>query len=398
MIERPTPNAERRTGNGIEPNVGSPEFRLLCHLTGPRPDDAEARAIAESGPDWDALLNMAEAHGVRPLLLRELRRRFWDLTPDATKAALKTFQSGHLARTLLLIREFRAVADALSAQGVRFVPFKGLALACQLYGDPSWREFNDLDILIAERDLKQAEAALAAAGYRPRHGDWEYRRAFLAYQNQYMLVKEDIGLAVDLHWDFCMKGIPFPITASEIWDRLETDTIAGGRFAALGRNDLAIYLAGHGAKEGWKSLGWVCDFAHFLDRNPELDWSGLHARASDAGCGRPILLAHELAARIFGVVVAPGLLQRAALDCDVVARAGAIHQRLNKQAYRPMSEEFRAMFELCETGGQKARALLRLLSTRTDGDYRAMPLPRALWPLYHLTRPFRLAGAALFGK
>jgi hypothetical protein len=380
------------------PNAGSPEFRLLCCLTGPRPDEAEARAIVESGPDWDALLDMAGAHGVRPLLLRELRRRFRDLTPETTKAALRAFQSGHLARSLLLMREFRAVADALSAQGIRFVPFKGLALACQLYGDPSWREFNDLDILISERDLQQAEAALAAAGYRPRHGDREYRRAFLAYQNQYMLVKEDIGLAVDLHWEFCMKGIPFPITAAETWDRLETDTIAGAPFATLGRSDLAIYLAGHGAKEGWKSLGWVCDFAHFLDRNPGLDWSGLHDRAAAAGCGRPILLAHELAARVFGVIVAPGLLQKAAGDRDVVARAGAIHRRLNKQAYRPMSEEFRAMFELCETRGQKARALLRLLSTRTDGDYKAMPLPQALWPLYRLTRPFRLAGAVVLGK
>jgi len=32
------------------------------------------------------------------------------------------------------------------------------------------------------------------------------------------------------------------------------------------------------------------------------------------------------------------------------------------------------------------------LITRTVSDYEAMPLPKSLWGLYHLTRPFRLAG------
>ena len=33
-----------------------------------------------------------------------------------------------------------------------------------------------------------------------------------------------------------------------------------------------------------------------------------------------------------------------------------------------------------------------LLTTRTVGDHQAMPLPKSLWGLYYLTRPFRLAG------
>jgi hypothetical protein len=35
--------------------------------------------------------------------------------------------------------------------------------------------------------------------------------------------------------------------------------------------------------------------------------------------------------------------------------------------------------------------LATLLSTRTVGDYESMPLPRAFWGIYYLTRPFRLA-------
>jgi hypothetical protein len=40
-------------------------------------------------------------------------------------------------------------------------------------------------------------------------------------------------------------------------------------------------------------------------------------------------------------------------------------------------------------------AIASLLTTRTVGDYEAMPLPKSLWGLYYLTRPFRLAGKML---
>ena len=36
--------------------------------------------------------------------------------------------------------------------------------------------------------------------------------------------------------------------------------------------------------------------------------------------------------------------------------------------------------------------VVTLLTTRTVGDYQAMPLPKSLWGIYYLTRPFRLAG------
>jgi hypothetical protein len=43
----------------------------------------------------------------------------------------------------------------------------------------------------------------------------------------------------------------------------------------------------------------------------------------------------------------------------------------------------------------KLLAIASLLTTRTVGDYEAMPLPKSLWGLYYLTRPFRLAGKML---
>ena len=33
------------------------------------------------------------------------------------------------------------------------------------------------------------------------------------------------------------------------------------------RNEMALFLAGHGTKEGWRCLGWVGDFAMFIEKH-----------------------------------------------------------------------------------------------------------------------------------
>jgi hypothetical protein len=38
----------------------------------------------------------------------------------------------------------------------------------------------------------------------------------------------------------------------------------------------------------------------------------------------------------------------------------------------------------------KLLPVLTLITTRTVGDYQAMPLPKLLWGVYYVTRPFRL--------
>jgi hypothetical protein len=45
--------------------------------------------------------------------------------------------------------------------------------------------------------------------------------------------------------------------------------------------------------------------------------------------------------------------------------------------------------DLCERKFDRFKFLLGLAVTPTPSDYRALPLPRALWGAYYLTRPLR---------
>jgi hypothetical protein len=51
--------------------------------------------------------------------------------------------------------------------------------------------------------------------------------------------------------------------------------------------------------------------------------------------------------------------------------------------------------DLCDNVRDRIKVAIRLALTPTPGDYHAWPLPQALWPLYYLLRPVRLAVAAV---
>jgi hypothetical protein len=374
---------------------GSPEFGILCSVARANPDPSQIATALKSDIEWRTLLSHAKAHGVRPQLIRAFRELDWIGVPLETKRSLLDFMQLHRARSLFIAGELIKVSDQLSQRAIRFATFKGPSLATALYGDLSLRECNDIDIIVDENHVAQAEAILGSLGYRGILGSSVFRDAFLSYQRQFAFVRETPSLAVDLHWDFTASHVPFPVSPSEIWNNLEQVDIGGRPVPTLGRNDLGLLLAGHGTKEGWRCLGWVADFAMFIQKHPDLDWNYLLNRAQRRGCGRSLLLGCQLAAQLLGTRVKADMLQLAENTRQLLLVAETMVHRIRSDFPAASLDRDLGDLELCESRLQKACAIGKLLITRTVGDYVSMPLPRRLWRIYHVTRPFRLAGKAI---
>jgi len=372
----------------------SVEFDLLCRLVGPRPHLAAAREILRAGVDIDALLQSAELNSLRPRLIAGLAAASWDAIPDTVHASLAAFRQAHLACALSAAHQLCRVASALAARHIPVAAFKGATLAKQLDGDLSAREYTDIDLIVPKAQFAQAEDVLAALGYRGE-GDRAFRHAFLAYLRQYAFIDPELGVAIDLHWDFSGSHVPFPLDPGEIWDELEQVPVGFQRVPAVSGANLALLLAGHGTKEGWRSLDWICDFAMLVDRRPELDWLAIHRRAQRRGCGDSVLLGCALAERLFDVPLPPALSRPVTQRQRIRSLADALVGELRRNALAPKKTENLSDLGLCDTRRDRIGAVLKLAFTRTVGDYQAMPLPPQLWRVYHATRPFRLAAKAL---
>ena len=371
------------------------EFDLLCLIVRPQPDLERALEVLRRGIDVEALLRIADQHSVRPRLIRGLAALSWEGVPETCRSSLTAFRQFHLVRSLSAAQQLSRVASAFASRGVRFAAFKGATLAKLLYGDLSAREYTDIDLIVPKAQFGQAEDVLASLGYRGAQGDRAFRSTFLAYLRQYAFVHPDLAVAIDLHWDFSGSHVPFPLTSAEAWNELEDVSIGYNRVPAVSGTNLALLLAGHGTKEAWRSLDWVCDFAMLLDRRPDLDWALIHRRAQAQSCGDSVLLACTMSQRLLGVPAPPALSRPIAERRRIRMIATALIDKLRRSERSPEKAENLSDLDLCDTRRDRLSAVLKLAFTRTVGDYQAMPLPPELWRVYHATRPFRLAAKAM---
>ena len=369
-----------------------PEFQLLLYSARSQPASRQIKQhVDASAIDWGKLLALADQHCVRPLLLQSLKAVCWDAVPASVRLELEGFCKSNAEKNLLLALELLRLLRSFYENEVPVVAFKGPILAEAVYGDLWLREFRDLDLLIHVQDLTKAEDILLACGYTAQFPDRDYRTAFLSYHGQYAFRRGQSDPWVDLHWQFSQDGVVFPLRAAEVWPRLIGETIAGRTVPSLAHDDLALFLAAHGTKEGWRRMLWLCDFAEFLRRYQDLDWIAILERAARSHSSRQLLLAIELAATMLDAPAPAELLNQARSSSAVQSLARRAREGMLLTAPKG-SWEFRFGLDTHDKFLHRLLPIKALLTTRTVGDHQAMPLPKPLWGLYYLTRPFRLAG------
>jgi hypothetical protein len=381
--------------NSAEVRDGRLEFDFLCLIARPRPDLFRARQLLQSGLDHSRLLQLATVHAVQPQLIGSLRAMSWESVPAAARASLENYQQFHSARALSLGEELARLAASFSGKGLRFAAFKGPVLAVALYGDLSRREYTDLDILVSADRVDDAERLLESLGYHSAHGDRAFRRVFLGHLRQYAFVHPDEDTTIDLHWDFSGTHVPFPLAVADVWRDLEEVVMGSHSIPTVTGANLALLLAGHGTKESWRCLSWIADYARLLERQPDLDWLEIHRRARARGCGDTVLLGCALARQLLETPVPRSLEALIEGNSRVRALAALLARQLRAGELESLTEGNFTDLHLCDSRIDRLRAVARLFLTRTTGDYEAMKLPQALWPLYFVTRPFRLAAKAL---
>jgi hypothetical protein len=371
------------------------EFRLLLYCARSQPNAGHIKDLVSAGPNWQILLELAKQHGVRPMLLRSLKSVCWDTVPQMIQRELERFNRANLQKSTALTAELFRLLNAFQQNGIPIAALKGPVLAESVYGNLSLREFSDLDIMVHRAHLRIAEDILIAYGYVAQFPDRDYRFTFYDYQGQYGFYHGQNRIAVDLHWQLSRTGVAFPVQPHEVWPKLRHVTIAGRTVLTLSDDDLVLYLAAHGTKEGWRRLIWVSDFAELLRRCQNIDWGALLKRAHQSHCSRSLLLAIDLASTLLDAPVPPNLIDSPRANSAVQALSQKARFRMLNTAPQGELSEFLDTLNTHDLLRHRLWPVVTLLTTRTVGDYEAMPLPKSLWAAYYLTRPLRLAWKAV---
>jgi hypothetical protein len=362
-----------------------PEAELLLACARVTPDPGARGPIARLAglADWDAFMALAARHGLQQLAYEHLATA-GDVVPKPVMVRLWSWRERLVRQNRLMAAELAGLLTVLAREGIDAIPYKGPALAEELYGDVGLRQFGDLDILLAPADVLRAKALLEARGYA---SDFPLtpatEQAFLHAAAQYHLAmtREDRSVVVELHWRID------PDIAIEPGDRSAR---------AFSPDELLLVLLIHGSKHRWSSLGWVVDVAEALRRG-NLDWASIAARARSLRCERRVALGLLLANRLLQAPVPADVLARYAALPGIEALCGELGGSLLEidPGERGAFDMLRDNLGLYDTPGQRMKHLLDTLWSPSLVEWTRWPLPRALHILYPALRIARLAAKHL---
>lgn len=380
------------TDGPLVPN--RPEVKLLVHCAGQTSEKSDRLATAvEESLDWDAVVRSALYHNITPLVDRTLGEHCPTRVPDATLATLRHRSRSVAKRNLHLTKELHEFLEVLTEYDISALPYRGPILGAVAHGDITSRTFTDLDILVRPGDIPNIKDLLVDRGFKPDYQlsstdtltptqEWAYIR----FNRDFPFFRERDRVSIELHWRVLARRFPTAIELETVWDRRERVSLSGETFVTLSPEDRALMFCVHGTRHRWEHLKWLADL-DALVRCADTDWEEVIRRARHWNCKRMVVLGPLLAGEVLGTPLPDAVARAVERDAGIVKLVPQFVERLFDTS-TPWQPELRRL---------EARTLDRrrdrmafwikwmLYPVRTDIERHAFP--RALVPLYFLTRP-----------
>lgn len=372
-----------------------PEWNLLLAASSANPSSSDLRLVRnllEKPVNWDSVLRLANQHGTTSLLYQNLAP-LDGVIPIAVLQSLRQAYDHNIHKTLFLARELIRILDCLADLGIEVIPYKGIVLAEVYYGDMALRQSGDMDLFVRSQDMARIKNAIRDLGFTPRLSIPEDAEAdYIAAGYECTFDCAAGKNLLELQWALQPRYYAVDFDMEGLFDRAVNATLAGRTVKMPSPEDLLLILSVHAAKHVWGRLIWLRDIAQILQRD-NLNWDRIQPQARHLGVERILHITLLLLDRFFGTrlpaVVETKLLMDKTANVLVQQMAISIATGVNYEEEK--LSYFRLMMRLRERKTDRLRFLARLTFTPGPGEWKAVHLPKPLFPLYRLVRLARLA-------
>ena len=377
------------------PSALRPEVDLLLLCARAHLDEQQRQRIRElvsRNLDWNYLLQLADRHGLQPLLHWHLTTVCPNTVPQEPQQSLRVAFQRVSALNILLTHELQKLIALFAEHNVTAVPYKGPALALQLFGNVALRQFSDLDLLVHPRDVLRARDLLLRDGYEPLPPLTEGQQALLLRtQCNLPFSREQKRMIVELHWKVSAPSFARPFETEDFWSRLVDGKLETTNIKLPAAEDLLLALCIHGSKHLWERVAWIADIAGLISSKEELNWEELISRARSTGSERMLLLGLQLAERLLEVSLPDEVKSALKADAKVGLLADDVVRDLFTPGLTPSGISGYFLFQIKARRRLRDKInYLRFTFTPNEEDLVRFNLPSSLSFLYYLVRPVRL--------
>lgn len=232
---------------------------------------------------WEALDRRADEYRLLPLL-HHLHGSA-NAVPEPIRASWAAAYRDSAMTALLQRRTLAQLASLLGAHRLQFLALKGAFLAWHAWPSPALRPLRDLDVLLPEDAILEAQRLLVENGWvqveEPGYATFGARGWLARFKALPPLISPD-GIALDLHARLWDEGGKAPSQPDGLMDRsIAPDAQPGLHFPDL--VDQLMHLSVHACLHRFDGGPlMLADFAHFL-RRANFDWGQVRQRAASEG-------------------------------------------------------------------------------------------------------------------
>jgi len=280
--------------------AGAEVFSLVERLARGRPP--EPGAARGWGPPH---LEFAREQGLAPWLYQALLHHSPADVPGEILLGLKEDYGQSARSSLLLEVSLRQILAGFQDAELPVLLLKGAYLGPFLYRDPAQRPMSDLDLLVRENDLPQAQAILEKLGFTA----WDLEPlpgSAKTFGPSLVFYRNSPPADVDLHYEARFLGYCYRIPGQELWAEARPGELYDRPIFYLGPELNFLYLALHSLVHP-ESLLRRLDLILFLERFP-LNWPHFLSLARAFKVERPLLCFFEDLARTGQLAFPPEII------------------------------------------------------------------------------------------
>lgn len=226
---------------------------------------------------WDDLLQVAEYHGLAPLLHEHLSTVAIDMElPKDVIRGLKFLSIRHQLASTVLKRSLQMILSLMESEGIRCLVLKGAALSHTVYPEISLRPMRDIDLLLAKKDVYRAYDLLKKENYSESD-----ELLPEGYHHLPPLFKDVDGLKVciELHHGLFPDDPPYyqQLDFEELYNNRQEFEVDGVRANTLADEEMLWHLYQHGfhaplTYEPFRLIA-VADIVSIVEaRLDDIDW------------------------------------------------------------------------------------------------------------------------------
>lgn len=384
--------------NGVE-RLCSASLALLVLLARRRLEVSQreaALALCAEVTDWPALFQEARRHFVLPLIYRHLRELGAALPEAALAQARRATEQGVMLNMKVVAAQQRLLEAVLVPLGVRYLLFKGPSLAARYYDEPGFRQARDIDLLVHDADLPRVLEQALQVGYRPANPETLYAgmpalELHIAHCAVVTLVSPE-GVAIEFHRVLDKTRLIY--STSRMLARAESARAQGHDIRVMPLEDLFVYICLHHTRHFWSHLHWLVDL-DMLKSHADFDRAAVMQRAQELGLEATVVACLEMQGAAGRPLTGEALAGLSGPGRELLlAMLDALQgDRQHELSLRKLTVSRDFAFDWQVPPGHLWRWRWRQRLDRLTPnfhDYRALPLPRALWGLYYMIHPFRL--------